>query len=266
MLRTLYHYVRLYFLIESQYIKARMQYRLDFIISSIGMVFTGLVTVFVFQVLFETIPTLAGWTFNEILFIYGFFSLAAAPQQIFFDNIWFLRYKVQDGSFIKYYFRPLNMMFYYMSETIDLKGFTLLAIGIATLVYASIQLGLQWTPLRLLLLATMLLSASLVAISFMTIAACSTFWIVNSYPVMALALKIRDFAQYPMTVFDGFARFLFTYMIPIGFIAFYPAQLFLRPEEVSILVYLSPLVGIAFFALAYFVWHKGVNSYSGTGS
>ena len=266
MLRTLGRYLRLYFLIESQYIKARMQYRADFVISSVGMVFTGLVTVLVFRVLFATIPNLAGWTFNEILFIYGFFALAVAPLQIFFDNIWFLRYKVQDGSFIKYYFRPLNMMFYFMSETIDLKGFTQLAIGIATLTYASVQLGLHWTPLRLLLLLAMLLSAALVAISFLTIAACSTFWIVNSYPVMALAHKIRDFAQYPMTVFDGFARFLFTYLVPIGFIAFYPAQLFLRPEEVSLLVCLSPLVGVAFFALAYLVWHKGVNSYSGTGS
>jgi hypothetical protein len=129
MLRMLKYYLRLYFLIESQYIKARMQYRADFVISSIGMVFTGLVTIFVFQVLFDTIPTLAGWTFNEILFIYGFFSLAIAPLQIFFDNIWFLRYKVQDGSFIKYYFRPLNMMFYFMSETVDLKGFTQLCLN-----------------------------------------------------------------------------------------------------------------------------------------
>jgi ABC-type uncharacterized transport system permease subunit len=45
-----------------------------------------------------------------------------------------------------------------------------------------------------------------------------------------------------------------------------PAQLFLRPEDVSPLVYISPLVGISFFALAYIIWTKGVNSYTGTGS
>jgi ABC-2 type transport system permease protein len=63
-----------------------------------------------------------------------------------------------------------------------------------------------------------------------------------------------------------FFRFVFTYVIPIGFVAFYPAQLFLRPEDVSPLVYISPLIGIGFFALAYIVWHRGVNSYTGTGS
>ena len=39
-MRTLREYVRLYFMIEAQYIKARMHYRADFIISSIGMFFS----------------------------------------------------------------------------------------------------------------------------------------------------------------------------------------------------------------------------------
>jgi ABC-2 type transport system permease protein len=265
-MRTLRYYTRLYFMIVSQYIKARMQYRADFIISSVGMVFVSIATIFAFRILFDSIPNLVGWSFDEIVFIYGFYMLAVSPLQLFFDHIWQLRYYVQDGSFIKYYFRPINMMFYYMSEMVDLKGIVQVFLGAAALIYASIRLGLEWTPLRLLLLLVMLFSSSLVAISIMSVAAYTCFWTTNSYPVMALALKIRDFAQYPMTVFDGIFRLLFTYLIPIGFVAFYPAQLFLRPGDVSLLVYVSPLMGVGFFALAYAVWQKGVNSYSGTGS
>jgi ABC-2 type transport system permease protein len=265
-MRTLRYYTKLYFSIVSQYVKARMQYRADFIISSVGMVFVSIATVLTFRVLFNSIPSLVGWSFDEIVFIYGFFMLAISPLQLFFDHIWWLRYEIQDGSFIKYYFRPINMMFYFMSEMVDLKGIVQVFLGAAALVYASIQLGLEWTLLRLLLLFIMLFSSSLVAISIMTIAACTCFWTTNSYSVIALALKIRDFAQYPMTVFDGIFRLLFTYLIPIGFVAFYPAQLFLRPGDVSPLVYASPLMGLGFFGLAYLIWHKGVNSYSGTGS
>lgn len=61
-------------------------------------------------------------------------------------------------------------------------------------------------------------------------------------------------------------RFAFTYVIPIGFVAFYPTQLFLRLEEVSPLIYFSPIIGIGLFALTYWIWTKGVNSYTGTGS
>ncbi|HCR72625.1 MAG TPA: ABC transporter permease, partial [Anaerolineae bacterium] len=31
-------------------------------------------------------------------------------------------------------------------------------------------------------------------------------------------------------------------------------------------VYLSPIIGIGLFSLAYWIWTKGVNSYTGTGS
>jgi ABC-2 type transport system permease protein len=265
-LDSLRFYTRLYFLIEGQYIKARLNYRADFIISSIGMAFSNVVGISVFWVLFTTIPNLAGWKFNELLFIYGFYLLSIAPLQIFFDNIWRLRVLVQDGSFIKFYFRPLNMFFYFLSEVFDIKGLTQFALGMITIVYASGQLGLQWTLVKSLLFLLMLTSASLVMISIMTMAACSAFWIVNSFPVLALAFRLREFAPYPISIFDGFFRILFTYVIPLGFVAFYPSQIFLRPSDVSAVVYLSPFVGILLFALAYKVWTLGVNSYTGTGS
>lgn len=259
-------YLRLYFIIEAQYIKARMQYRVDFIISSIGMFFSSLATLGIFWVLFNSITDLAGWSLMEMVFIYAFYMIAISPMQILFDNIWQIRFHVQQGTFIKYYFRPLNMMFYYMSEVFDLKGLTQFATGIVLLIYASIQLGVQWSPDKIFLLIIALMSAALVLIAIIVTAGCMAFWMVDSYPVLGLVWRLREFAPYPMSIFDGVFRFAFTYLIPIGFIAFYPSQFFLRPSEVSPFVYFSPLVGIGLFALMYWVWTRGVNSYTGTGS
>jgi ABC-2 type transport system permease protein len=265
-MQTIRHYFRIYFLIEAQYIKSKMQYRDDFLISSVGMALASLTTVGVFWVLFETIPNLAGWSFDQLLFIYAFYLLATAPMQVLFDHFWQLRYHVIEGTFLKYYFRPLNMMFYYVSEMFDIKGLTQVALGIALFIYASIRLEVTWGLVQILLLLVTLFSAALVTISMMVIASCSTFWIYNSYPVMDLAWRLREYSPYPMTIFDGFFRILFTYIIPIGFVAFYPSQMFLEPENISPLVYFSPLVGLGFFVLAYWVWTRGVNSYTGTGS
>ena len=69
-----------------------------------------------------------------------------------------------------------------------------------------------------------------------------------------------------MSILDAAFRFTFTYIIPIGFVAFYPSQLFLRPQDVSPLIYLSPIVGLGLFALTYRIWMKGVNLYTGTGA
>jgi len=259
-------YIRLYFLIETQYIKAQMQYRADFLISSIGMFFSSLATLSIFVVLFQSIPNLAGWSLMEMVFIYAFYMIAISPMQILFDNIWWIRYKVQSGDFLRYYFRPLNMMFYFMSERFDIKGLTQLAAGIILLAYSSVKLGLEWSPWKLAALVIAVFSASLVLISIAVMAGSSAFWLVNSYPVLALAWKIREFAPYPMSIFDGIFRFAFTFILPIGFIAFYPAQFFLRPEEITPVIYLTPVIGVALFALTYRVWTLGVNSYTGTGS
>jgi ABC-2 type transport system permease protein len=243
-----------------------MNYRVDFIVSSVGMVFSNIASLIVFWALFRSIPRLAGWTFEEILFIYGFFLLAVSPAQIFFDHIWQLRNHVTEGTFIKYYFRPLNMMFYYMSEVIDLKGIAQVFVGAAVIAHASHALHLVWTAGKIALMLVSLASASLVVISMLVAASCFAFWAMQSFSVLALAFRLREFSQYPTTIFDGFFRFLFTYVIPIGFVAFYPAQLLLRPGEASWLVYASPLVGVATFILAYRVWTAGVNGYTGTGS
>lgn len=265
-MRSLSDYLRLYFIIETQYIKARMQYRADFIISSVGMFFSSLATLGVFWIIFDSIPTLAGWTLMEMIFIYAFYMLAISPMQILFDHFWQLRFHIQQGTFLKYYFRPINMMFYYASEMFDLKGLTQLVAGFILLGYASAQLGIDWTLPRLALLAVTLFSAALVQISVIVTATCAAFWVIDSWPVLGLAWKLREFSPYPMTIFDGAFRFIFTYIIPIGFVAFYPSQLFLRPEDVSPLVYFSPILGMGLFAITYWVWKQGVNSYTGTGS
>jgi ABC-2 type transport system permease protein len=265
-MRSIGEYLRLYFIIEAQYIKARMQYRADFIVSSIGMFLASLASLGVFWVIFGSISDLAGWSLMEMVFIYAFYMVAISPMQIIFDHFWQLRYHVTEGTFLKYYFRPLNMMFYYVSEMFDLKGLTQLAAGIVLLIYASIQLKIDWTLARLVMLLVALFSASLVQIAVIVGSSCAAFWVMNSWPVLSLAWKLREFSPYPMSIFDGVFRFIFTFVVPIGFVAFYPSQIFLRPEHVAPLVYLSPLVGIGMFALAYRIWTVGVNTYTGTGS
>ena len=265
MKRFLY-YPRLYTLIVSQYIKARMQYRADFFISSIGILLESGAGFFSLWVIFHSISKLVGWSYNELIFIYAFSLLAITPSQLFFDNIWYLSSHIRQGTFIKYYFRPLNMMFYYMSEVFDIKGFTKLALGIAAFIYASFKLGITWTFPKFILLLTLLFSSSLIMISLMIIAASTCFWTGEASSVLIFVFKFGEYSKYPLTIFNSFFKLLFTYIIPIGFVAFYPSKFFLRPTETNILAYLSPVAGILLFFLAYLIWKKGVNSWTGTGS
>ena len=135
-------YLRIYRKILAQDIKSKMSYRADFIISTIGMIFTNIAGFVSFWILFRNFPSINGWSYYEMLFLYGFSLISLTPVQCLFDNNWSLRMYVYSGDFIKYCFRPINLFFYFQSEVFDIKGLGQLAFGIGTLVYAWAKLGL----------------------------------------------------------------------------------------------------------------------------
>ena len=87
-------YLRIYLKILAQDIKSKMSYRADFIISTIGMICTNIAGFISFWILFSRFPSINGWGYYEILFLYGFSLVSLTPVQCLFDNNWNLRQNV----------------------------------------------------------------------------------------------------------------------------------------------------------------------------
>ncbi len=259
-------YARIYGKILAQDIKSKMSYRADFIISLIGMIFTNLSGLAVFWIMFQNFDNINGWTYYEILFLYGFSLIALTPMQCFFDNNWNLRSYVYNGDFVKYCFRPINLYFYFISEVFDPKGLGEFAMGVGLLIYSWCHLGVPVTFLNIALLIVIFISASLIMISIMNLAAATCFWVMNSGYIMVTMFKFTEYTKYPISIFNGLFKFIFTFIIPIGFVAYYPSLFFLRPDSIHILSFFTPVIGIVFFILSYKVWMLGATRYSGTGS
>ena len=263
--RNLAWYFRIYFKIIAQDIKVKMTYRADFIISNFAQILTHISGFIMFWIIFRSFPTVAGWSYHEMLFFYGFSLIAYTPTQCLLDNNWALPWQVRSGDFIKYCFRPVNIFFYYISEVFDMKGFGQLVSGIAILAYSWTQLELSFSLGIAALLLLKLTAASLFMATMLNMAAASVFW-TKSFAILEISVKFKDYSRYPITIFDGFLRYVFTFIIPMAFISYYPSLAFLRPNDVPLLTWLSPAIGLVFFILSYFLWMKGAGNYSGTGS
>ncbi len=264
--RGLGFYFRIYCKIIAQDLKSKMSYRADFIISTFGMLLTNIVGFMSFYILFKNFPSINGWNYHEMLFLYGFSLIALTPLQCLFDNNWNLRMQVESGDFIKYCFRPINIFFYFISEVFDVKGLGQLVFGTGVLVYAWTSLGIPVNIRIIIQLILLLITASLFMIAIMNVAAATCFWIVRSGYVMIVMFRFKDYARYPVSIFDGIFKIIFTFVIPIAFIAYYPGIVILRPNETPLLSKLSPLLGILFFWLSYRFWMLGAEKYDGTGS
>lgn len=259
-------YLKIYLKIITQDMKSKMSYRADFIISTLGMIFTNIAGFISFYLMFTKFPSINGWTYYEMLFLYGFSLIAITPTQCLLDNNWSLRIYVYEGDFIKYCFRPINLFFYYISEVFDIKGLGQLFFGIATVAYSWSKLGLAVTPLIIFKLILALIGASLFMMALQNTAAATCFWMKNSFFILDLSLKLKDFAKYPVTIFDSIFRFIFTFILPVAFMAYYPSLQFLRPENPSVLTFLSPIIGAIYFYISYRIWMKGASKYDGSGS
>lgn len=265
-LKRIFWYLRLYFLMVGQYIKVRLQYRLDFFISTFGILLINVSTILGLAVVLQSIPSLDGYTWYQLVFIYAFSLVAQSPLQIIFDNIWRLRLHVNQGTFITYYFKPLPTLFSYTAEILDLKGFGQLFFGIAALFWSAANLGIVWSIDKIILLPALIAGSSLVFIGLMLLAASASFWVKDSFAILAFMSSFREHARYPMGIYDNLFKLMFTWIIPVGFIAFYPSQLFLSSGPVPWTAFISPLFGFGLYYLAVKIWNRGVTVWGGTGS
>ena len=87
----------------------------------------------------------------------------------------------------------------------------------------------------------------------------------ESIPVTQMVFGMNEFAKYPLTIYSRGIGLVLTWIIPYGFVSFYPANHLLGREPGAI-VWLAPLVALVFVTIAYRVWKFGLRHYSGTGS
>jgi len=260
------YYFKIYWLIVAQHFKSKMAYRADFFISIVGMIGTQFVSLFALWILFQSIESIDNWNKWEILFLYGFAQVSMLPAQLCLDHCWQLGNHLQSGTFLKYYMRPLNSMFYFLSEVFDVKGVSQLVSGIICITVSVKNLDFSWTILNSLLAIYLCFFASFIYSAMLLIASSSGFWLTSSNPVIQFTHRMRDYAHFPMTVFSSGFQILFTFVVPVGLISYYPVNIILKGANPMLGMGGLTLASMAFSGLAYLIWVKGSARYEGTGS
>ena len=72
-------------------------------------------------------------------------------------------------------------------------------------------------------------------------------------------------AQYPISIFNKGFRLFFIYVIPIGFVNYYPLMYILDKFDNRWIV-ISPLVTLIYIIPCIMIFYRGVKKYASTGS
>ena len=149
MLATTHRHFLLFFDYFSQYSKVRISYRGDFFISLATSFAATIFALGFVIVLFQKVPQLAGWRFEEVLFLYGFSLIPYGMFNIVSLNLYdFGNNFIIEGKFDRVLLRPISSLFQVLFETFRIESSQEIATGIFCMMYASRHLGLAWTPMK----------------------------------------------------------------------------------------------------------------------
>jgi ABC-2 type transport system permease protein len=259
-------YLNLYGYFLLQRFKILMEYRVNFIIGASSTIFLQAASLLTIWVVMRQIPSLNGWSLDEVLLIYGLVTLAKSINHMFADNLWTIGQQyIRTGGFDRFLVRPIDPLFHLLADRFCHDGIGNFLVGSFLVAHSTRALGVVWTPAAVLYLVLAVLSGGMIFIALNLLTSVSAFWLMDSVPVMRLVFDNHMFVQYPLSIYPRAVRIWLTWLIPYGFASFYPAS-YLTGRDVSFLVWLGPLFGVGLMFLAYRTWLFGLGHYSSTGS
>lgn len=256
---------RMHAIFIKQYLKQIMEYKVDFVVGVLGVFLTQGLNLLFLSVLFQHIPSLEGWTFEQIAFIYGFSLIPKGIDHLFFDNLWALGQRlVRKGEFDKYLTRPISPLFHVLVETFQVDALGELLVGVILLVTTAGSI--VWTLPKVLLFILFIPFATLIYTSLKIATASISFWTKQSGAVIYIFYMFNDFSKYPMSIYHSFLRWLISFIIPFAFTAYYPASYFLIGQHLLFNIGGLVVVSLLVLALSLKLWKWGLDAYESAGS
>ncbi|HTQ42684.1 MAG TPA: ABC-2 family transporter protein [Polyangiaceae bacterium] len=242
-----------------------MQYRADFLLDGFIEIFWMATAIVPLYVVYHLRPSVAGWTFGDSLMVMGWFtflqgvlegainpSLVAVVEHIRKGTLDFVLVKPADAQFLvsTTRFQPWRAVNVVTSIGVFAWGFHLI--------------GRTPSATDVLFATVAMFVAVVVLYSLWIVTVCAAFYFVRIDNLTQLFVAVFDAARWPIAVFRGAVRLLFTFVVPLALMTTYPAE--------ALLGWLSPVTLVASvvgalvaFGLSRVVWLRSIGRYTSAG-
>lgn len=219
----------------------------------------------------EEFGSIAGWGYGQLAFLYGISVISHALSMIFFVQGWFMGGYVIYGDFDRYLLRPMSVLYQFCFTKFNLVGLTDLIPGICVFVYGCTAIDFIWTFTNAIQIIVMLAGATLIRGGVYLIIGCSSFWTKSFNDFGGYTQELFDkTTMYPISMYPEGFQFVLTYLLPIGWVSFYPtAELLGIPNgrfAWSGTLWLTLGIGVLVFFVAAWVFRFGLRRYESSGN
>ncbi len=216
--------------------------------------------------LYQQTNSLAGWTQGQVFTLLALSRIIEGASDAFFNrNIGNFPEAVNNGTFDYYLTKPLPAQFHTAFHRFKFLDLGNVVNGIVLLIYASIieptthSLAVWSAGIFLAMLGIIIYYSVLITIVSLV------FFAERFDSFIAISQLLSEPLTVPFDVFPPGIKTALTYLIPLAFIVFVPAQA-LTSRLQWWQMPMALLIAVIFLVLANFVWRAGLRRYSSASS
>lgn len=264
-MKNIIHNIQLYLSFFEASLKEVLIYRLDCIAGMISQIVTQLVSIIFVWITFQNTDKLAGWTFEQSLLLYGIMLISIGIVDLCFDSLYDIGPKyIREGDFDKILLRPVHPLISIIGESKAFTAFGYLGLGLFITISMLVKLAIPITFVLILKIIFFSIIGAAIIGAINTIFSIASFWTYKSNEVIWTFYRMYTFTQYPIDIYNGFIKFLITYILPFAFVAYYPTMNYLGMDKY--MIWLSPVIAIVLWIVAVNIWNWALKKYRSTGS
>ena len=219
----------------------------------------------------EQFGEINGWDYGQLAFLYGISVISHALSMIFFVQGWFMGFFVIEGEFDRFLTRPLSVLYQFFFTNINVFGLTDLVPGILVFIYGCNKTDFSFTASNILGIIVMLIGAVLIRGGIYILLGSTSLWTKSANDFGQYTQEIFDkTTMYPLSMYPEGLQLILTFIIPIGWVSFYPASELLGIETAfsagGLGVWITLFAGIAVMLVAGAVFKIGMKRYESAGN
>jgi len=245
---------------------AAMAYRANFLIEGVMTGMWMALALLPLGVLFSGRDEVAGWDLPSALIVMAYFmAVRAVLEGVISPSLVDLVERIRSGAFDYVLLKPVDAQFMVSASSYEpWKAFDLLgAIGLA--IYAFVQRGHGPSAVDLALGIALFVAGVLAMYSLWILCAALSFWVVRLDNLVYLMSAIFDTGRWPVQVFRGLWRTVFTFVIPVAVMTTFPAMALLGRLQVRAAIG-TALGALAMLAISRIVWRAAIRNYTSASS
>ena len=262
----------LFFAYARSGLKSRFQYKVDAIVVIFAVFLReagGLIAMYLAMQKFGNIN---GWSIDELLFLFSLIFITYGIFIVFFMALRDFPDWIKHGDFDRVLLRPRGVLTQLVLCGADwLAAFGHGTLGLLLLIISANRVGVEWNVKTALYYLMCVIGGVLIQGAVFLTFSSVTFYVLETNSLKEIFYwNMRKFAIYPLSIYNKFIQAILIFVVPFAFVNYFPAQFFLQKPDMAaypaLFMYITPIVGIVLYALAYAFWRFSLRFYKSTGN